>query len=140
MQFWLVKQEPTEYSWQQFCQDGHTVWNGVRNYQARNYLKAMNLGDCVLFYHSNVGKEIVGIAQVTKTAYPDPTAVDSSWVAVDIKPIQTLNKTVTLEQLKQIPDLSQLGLLKQARLSVMPIQPAEFQLILEISDTKLTFN
>ena len=137
MHFWLVKQEPTKYSWQQFCQDSIAVWDGVRNYQARNNLNKMNLHDRVLFYHSNVGREIVGIAEVVKTAYLDITSPEKGWLAVTLKPLQPLEQPVTLEKIKQTPALAQIGLLRQPRLSVMPIQPAEFNTILELSNTQL---
>lgn len=137
MNFWLVKQEPTKYSWLQFCQDKTTTWDGVRNYQARNNLKMMAVGDKVLFYHSNVGKEIVGIAEVTKAAYPDPTAPIEDWLTVELKPLCSLNHPLSLAQIKQTPELAHMGLLKQPRLSVMPILPAEFQAILSLSNTQL---
>ena len=101
MNYFLVKSEPFKYSWQQFVEDGGTFWDGVRNYQARNNLKNMEVGDLVLFYHSNEGKEVVGVAKVTKSYYQDPTTDDDRWVAVDLEPIQTLDKPVTLQQSKR---------------------------------------
>lgn len=130
MQYWLVKSEPVKYSWEKFNQDKKTFWDGVRNYQARNNLKAMKKGDLVLFYHSNEGKEIVGIAQVAKVAYQDPTTEDPNWVVVDLKPYKTLKKPVSLEQVKEDPILSNTGLIKQSRLSVMPFTEDQFNRVL----------
>lgn len=133
--FWIVKQEPSKYSWQKFEKDGSTYWDGVRNYQARNNLKAMKKGDPVLFYHSVIGKEIVGIAEVSREAYPDPTTDDERWVVVDLKPIKPFNIPVTLEDIKIKKELSEIALIKQARLSVMPITKKEFQILLKIGKT-----
>lgn len=130
--YWIVKQEPTAYSWANFLVDGRTAWSGVRNFQARNNLKAMRRGDRVLFYHSVVGKAVVGIAQVDKEAYPDPT--DPKWICVDLIPIQTLNNPVKLEQIKAHPALANIGLVKQSRLSVIAITPEEYQTILQLSE------
>ena len=135
--FWTVKQEPTQYSWQQFEKDGGTYWDGVRNYQARNNLKAMKKGDMVLFYHSVIGKEIVGIAKVTRESYPDPTTDDERWVVVDLKPIKPFNISVTLEDIKGHKELSEIALIKQSRLSVMPITKKEFQLLLKLGKTTM---
>lgn len=135
MNFWLVKQEPSAYSWEQFVQDKGTYWNGVRNYQARNNLQAMKKGDLVLFYHSVVGKEIMGIAKVTKESYPDPTAEDGDWVVVDLKPAKAFNKTVTLEEIKNNSKLKDIALIKQSRLSVMPLKATEFKILLQMGDT-----
>lgn len=132
MQYFLVKSEPFKYSWQQFLEDKGTFWDGVRNYQARNNLKAMKEGDLVLFYHSNVGKEVVGVAKVTRTAYPDPTTDDSRWVAVDLVPVESLARPVTLEQIKQDELLQDIALVRQGRLSVMPLKAAEFDRILAL--------
>ena len=136
MQFWLVKQEPSKYSWQQFVEDRETYWDGVRNYQARNNLQAMKKGDRVLFYHSVVGKEIKGIARVTRESYPDPTTDDPAWVVVDLKPVKPLKVPVTLEQIKSHAKLREMALIKQSRLSVMPLTPAEFKIILELGKTR----
>jgi len=133
MNHWLVKQEPTAYSWDDFLRDGKTAWTGVRNFQARNHLRAMKAGDRVLFYHSVVGKAVVGIAEVLRTAYPDPTASEGDWSCVDLKPREPLKKPVTLEQIKAVPALSGIGLLKQSRLSVMPLSKPDFQTILNLS-------
>ncbi len=134
MNYWLVKSEPFKYSWEQFLKDGKTFWDGVRNYQARNNLKAMKKGDWVLFYHSNEGKEIVGYAEVIKEFYQDPTSTDPNWVSVDIKPIKTLLKPITLEVIKQDIILQNMALVKQGRLSVMPISKSEFDRVLELSE------
>ena len=130
MKYWLVKSEPVKYSWEKFNADKKTFWDGVRNFQARNNLREMAKGDLVLFYHSNEGKEIVGIAQVTKEAYQDPTSEDPNWVVVDLKPQRTLKKPVTLEQVKNDPVLSETGLIRQSRLSVMPFTEDQFNRVL----------
>ena len=135
--FWIIKQEPTKYSWQQFEKDRGTYWDGVRNYQARNNLKTMKKGDNLLFYHSVVGKEIVGIAEVTREAYPDPTTDDERWVVVDLKPIKPFKVPVALEKIKAHKELSEIALIKQARLSVMPITKKEFQILLKLGKTNL---
>jgi predicted RNA-binding protein with PUA-like domain len=132
MQHWLVKSEPFKYSWDQFEKDKQTFWDGVRNYQARNNLREMKKGDLVLWYHSNEGKEVVGIAKVAKTAYQDPTTEDPNWVVVDLKPFKKLKKPVTLEQIKAHPLLKEIGLVRQGRLSVMGLSAAEFDIILEL--------
>ncbi len=136
--FWIIKQEPSQYSWKQFEKDRETYWDGVRNYQARNNLKNMKKGDNLLFYHSVVGKEIVGIAEVTREAYPDPTTDDERWVVVDLKPIKPFKVPVTLEEIKTHKELSEIALIKQARLSVMPITKKEFQILLKLGKTKLS--
>ena len=133
MNYWLVKSEPFKYSWEQFCKDKKTFWDGVRNYQARNNLRAMAKGDEVLFYHSNEGLAIVGIATVAKTAYQDPTTDDTNWVAVDLKPLKALKKTVSLATMKQTPGLENLALIKQGRLSVCPVTPMEYKIILDLA-------
>lgn len=132
-QYWLVKQEPTAYAWAQFVQDGRTAWTGVRNFQARNNLRAMREGDEVLYYHSVVGKEVVGIAKVAREAYPDPTADDEAWVCVDLVPHKTLSQPVGLDRIKATPKLQDIGLLKQSRLSVMPLTKEEYGGLLELS-------
>ncbi|MEY4291888.1 MAG: hypothetical protein RIQ61_265 [Bacteroidota bacterium] len=133
MNYWLVKSEPFKYSWEQFCKDKKTFWDGVRNYQARNNLRAMAKGDEVLFYHSNEGLAIVGIATVAKTAYQDPTTDDANWVAVDLKPLKALKNTVSLATMKQTPGLENLALIKQGRLSVCPVTPMEYKIILDLA-------
>lgn len=133
MNHFLVKSEPHAYSWEQFLKDKNTFWDGVRNYQARNNLKEMKVGDLVLFYHSNVGKEVVGVARVIKEFYQDPTTDDDRWVAVDLEPIETLKKPVTLAQIKADEYLQDISLVRQGRLSVMPLKAEEFDRILEMS-------
>jgi predicted RNA-binding protein with PUA-like domain len=132
MQHWLVKSEPHKYSWEKFNQEGRTFWDGVRNYQARNNLREMKEGDLVLFYHSNEGKEVVGIAKVVKEAYQDPTTDDKNWVVIDIEPVETLKHPVTLEKIKADDRLKDVGLVRQGRLSVMGLKPEEFDRILEL--------
>lgn len=134
MPYWLVKSEPFKYSFDQLLKDKSTFWDGVRNYQARNNLRAMKKGDLVLFYHSNEGKEIVGIAKVLKESYQDPTTDDPNWVVVDLGPHKKLKKPVTLEQIKKDKKLSNMGLVRQSRLSVIPIKDEEFELILELGE------
>lgn len=133
MNYWLVKQEPTAYSWEEFLKDGKTAWTGVRNFQARNFLRAMSEGDQVLYYHSVTGKCVVGIAQVVRTAYPDPTSLDGDWSCVDLKPLRTLKHPVSLEEIKSEPALAEIGLLRQSRLSVMGLTKAAFEKIVQIS-------
>ena len=136
--FWLVKQEPSKYSWKQFEKEGSTYWDGVRNYQARNNLIAMNKNDLVLFYHSVIGKEIVGIARVTRESYPDPTTDDDRWVVVDLKPIKEFKIPVSLDQIKTHKELTEIALIKQSRLSVMPITKKEFLILLKLGKTSLS--
>lgn len=133
MNYWLVKQEPTAYAWDEFWTDGMTAWTGVRNFQARNYLRSMALGDRVLYYHSVTGKCVVGIAEVARAAYPDPTASEGDWSCVDLKPCESLDRPVSLEEIKAEPSLAEIGLLKQSRLSVMPLTKAAFEKILRMS-------
>lgn len=128
----MVKQEPTAYSWDTFFKERRTTWTGVRNFQARNHLRAMRAGDLVLFYHSVVGKEVVGIAKVVRAAYPDPTAKDGDWSCVDLEPVRPLRRPVTLQEIKGTPELKELALLRQSRLSVLPLTPAEFQKIVSL--------
>ncbi len=137
MRFWLVKQEPGKYSWDEFVQDKVTYWDGVRNYQARNNLQAMKKGDLVLFYHSVVGKEIKGIARVVREAYPDPTTDDDRWVVVDLKAVKPFKRPVPLESIKGHPRLRDIPLIKQSRLSVMPLSAEEFKTLLELGGTSL---
>jgi len=130
---WMVKQEPSAYSWDRFVKDGGTAWTGVRNFQARNNLRAMRKGDRVLFYHSVTGKQVVGVATVTRQAYPDPTAREGDWVCVDLKPVKALGSPVTLEKIKKTPDLEDIPLLKNSRLSVIPLTEEEYDVILHIA-------
>ncbi|MFI5453705.1 EVE domain-containing protein [Pedobacter sp. UC225_61] len=132
MNYWLVKSEPFKYSWEKFNKDGRTFWDGVRNYQARNNLREMKEGDLVLFYHSNDGKNVVGIAKVVKEFYQDPTTSDPNWVVVDLAPVQSLAKPVSLEQIKAEESLKDISLVRQGRLSVMPLKATEFDKILEM--------
>jgi predicted RNA-binding protein with PUA-like domain len=132
MNYWLVKSEPFKYSWEQFNKDGRTFWDGVRNYQARNNLREMKEGDLVLFYHSNEGKSVVGIAKVVRESYQDPTTDDQNWVVVDLVPVETLKNPVTLEQIKADLRLQNIGLVKQGRLSVMGMKVEEFDRIVEL--------
>ncbi|RZK49096.1 MAG: EVE domain-containing protein [Pedobacter sp.] len=132
MKHWLVKSEPFKYSWDKFNEDGRTFWDGVRNYQARNNLREMQEGDLVLFYHSNEGKHVVGVAKVVKEAYQDPTTDDKNWVVVDLVPVQALDNPVTLEQIKAEESLKDISLVRQGRLSVMPLKATEFDKILEM--------
>jgi predicted RNA-binding protein with PUA-like domain len=124
--FWLVKSEPSAYSWENLVADGKTTWTGVRNYTARNNLRAMRKGDAVFFYHSVEGKEIVGIAKVVREAYPDPTAKEGDWSAVDIAPEKPLPKPVTLDEIRQNSKLKDMALLRLSRLSVQPVTSAQF--------------
>ncbi len=135
MPHWLVKSEPDVYSFSDLERDKKTRWDGVRNFTARNNLKAMKSGDTVLFYHSNEGKEIVGIATVVKEAYPDPK--DKDWVAVDLAPLKPFATPVTLAQVKADKTLADLALVRLSRLSVSPVSPAHFQYLLKLGKTKL---
>ena len=132
MNYWLVKSEPFKYSWAKFNEDKRTFWDGVRNYQARNNLKDMKEGDLVLFYHSNEGMCVVGIAKVVREFYQDPTTDDTNWVVVDLAPVETLKNPVTLSQIKGDEYLKDISLVRQGRLSVMPLKAAEFDRILEL--------
>jgi predicted RNA-binding protein with PUA-like domain len=136
MRYWLVKQEPEAYPWSQLVADKKTTWTGVRNFQARNHLRAMKTGDAVLYYHSVTGKQIVGIAEVVREAYPDPTATEGDWSVVDLAPRQPLKAPVDLATLKTDPVTKDMPLIKQSRLSVMSLEPAVFQRILELSQTR----
>lgn len=136
--YWLVKQEPTAYSWETFQADGKTTWDGVRNYQARNNLREMSQGDLVLFYHSVVGKEVVGIAEVTREHFPDETAEKGDWSAVELKPVASINEPVTLEVIKADDNLQEMLLVRNSRISVMPVTNKEFQKILNLGKTKLS--
>ena len=129
--YWLVKSEPFKYSWDQFVEDGSTYWDGVRNYQARNNLRAMKKGDRALYYHSNEGIEVVGIAEVIKEHYQDPTTDDERWSVVDFKPVKALKRPVSLAEIKEDPRLQQMKLVRQGRLSVSPVTEDEYHVILE---------
>jgi len=130
--FWLVKQEPSSYSWSDFVAEGETSWTGVRNLAARNNLRKMRKGDEVLFYHSGEEKAVVGIAKVTRTAYPDSTATEGDWSAVDLAPLKPLRKPVALREIKSNPRLKEIALVRQSRLSVMPLTDQQFQEIVKM--------
>jgi predicted RNA-binding protein with PUA-like domain len=134
--YWLVKSEPGTYAWAQLVQDGRTVWDGVRNPLARQHLAAMRKGDLVLFYHSNVGKEVVGIARVARESYPDPKDASGRWLAVDVEPVRALAEPVSLAAIKADAKLAGLALIKQSRLSVMPVAKEHFERILTPGGTK----
>jgi predicted RNA-binding protein with PUA-like domain len=134
MNYWLVKSEPFKYSWDQLNKDGRAVWDGVRNFAARNNLKAMKIGDLVFFYHSNEGKDIVGIAKVVKESYQDPTTDDTNWVVVDIAPVESLKNPVSLEQIKAEPMLKDMQLVRLGRLSVSAVTKEEFDKVLQMAD------
>jgi predicted RNA-binding protein with PUA-like domain len=136
MKYWLVKSEPFKYSWEKFVADGRTFWDGVRNYGARNNLRAMQQGDHVLFYHSNEGLAIVGIAEVVKEAYQDPTTEDANWVVVDLKPIKSLPNPVTLAQVKAEPALKDMDLVRLSRLSVGAVKEKEYKKVLSMGGMK----
>jgi predicted RNA-binding protein with PUA-like domain len=130
-QYWLVKSEPFKYSWDDFVAEGQTMWNGVRNYAARNNMRAMSVGDQVLFYHSNEGLCVVGIAEVVTTAYQDPTTEDTNWCVVDLKPVKKLKIPVTLKEIKEDPELEGISLVRLGRLSVHSITAQEFKHIVK---------
>lgn len=134
---WLMKSEPNKYAYADLVKDGSTYWDGVRNFEARNNLAAMKKGDLVLYYHSVVGKEVVGVARVTKEHYPDPTSDDERWVVVEIEPVTELAQPVTLAQIKADAALANIALIRRSRLSVVPIDKAEFQHILKLGKTKI---
>jgi predicted RNA-binding protein with PUA-like domain len=131
--FWLVKQEPSDYSWSDFVKDGATSWTGVRNFAARNNLRRMAKGDHVLFYHSGDDKSVVGVAKVTRTPYKDATAKDEDWTAVDLAPIRPLPRPVTLAEIKAKPSLKNIALVRQSRLSVMPLTAKDFDTIVKMA-------
>lgn len=132
--YWMVKQEPEAYSWDNFVKDGRTAWTGVRNFQARNHLRAMKKGDSVFFYHSVSEKQIVGLARVLREAYPDKTAEEGDWSAVDLEPVKRLAAPVTLERLKADAQLKELPLIRQSRLSVLPVTEKQAERILELAN------
>jgi predicted RNA-binding protein with PUA-like domain len=136
MQHWLVKQEPEDYAWTQFVADGGSAWTGVRNYQARNNLRAMRAGDLVFYYHSGTGKEVVGLARVARAAYPDPTAKEGDWSTVDLKPVKPLKQAVPLAAIKADPALAEVPLIRHTRLSVMPLTAAQAKRLLQLGGVK----
>jgi predicted RNA-binding protein with PUA-like domain len=131
--FWLVKQEPSDYAWSDFVADGGTGWTGVRNFAARNNLRRMSKGDHVLFYHSGEDKAVVGIAKVARPAYRDPTAKDEDWSSVDLAPVKRLPRPVTLAEIKATPQLNNIALVRQSRLSVMPLTARDFDTIVKMA-------
>ena len=135
--FWLVKSEPFKYAWDQLVKDRWTYWDGVRNYEARNNLAAMQKGDLALYYHSNEGKEVVGVARIKKEHYPDPTTDDERWGVVDLEPVLPLAEPVSLATIKDDPKLSEMQLVRRGRLSVVPVERAEFTRVLKLGKTKL---
>jgi predicted RNA-binding protein with PUA-like domain len=137
MNYWLAKSEPEAYSWQQLVKDGNTAWTGVRNFTARNNLRAMKKGDLVFFYHSGEEKSVVGLAHVAKEFYPDPTAEEGDWSCVDLAPVKPMAKPVTLAQIKGDKVLLETKLVKQGRLSVSPLTKAQFERMLELAETKV---
>ncbi len=136
MAYWLVKSEPSSYSWEQLKKDGETRWDGIRNYAARNHLRSMKKGDQVFFYHSNEGLEIVGIAKVAREAYQDPGTKEEAWVAVDLKPFKTLKKPVALTDIKTDKRLSEMALVRIGRLSVQPVTEKEWKAVLDLAGEK----
>ena len=137
MNYWLVKSEPAAYAWEQFVKDGGTAWTGVRNFTARLNLRAMKRGDLVCFYHSVTGKEVVGLAKVTKEAYPDATAKEGDWSCVDLAPVKPLAKSVPLDVIKTDKTLAGIPLVRQSRLSVSPLTQEQFARVLALGETKL---
>ena len=137
MNYWLIKSEPEAYSWSDFLKDGQTAWTGVRNYAARNYLRAMKTGEAVFFYHSGEEKSVVGFARVTRQSYPDPTADEGDWSAVDLAPEKSLGNPVTLAAIKADKILKEMVLVKRSRLSVLPVTAEQFARLLALSETKI---
>ncbi len=136
MSYWLVKSEPSKYSWEQFVKDGKTFWDGVRNYAARNNLRDMKKGDEVFFYHSNEGLAIVGIAKVVKEAYQDPTTEETAWLVVDLKPVRKIKKPVSLQQIKEDGRLKDMDLLRLGRLSVQQVKEEEWKIVMQMAGEK----
>ena len=137
MAYWLIKSEPSKYSWDQFVKDKQTFWDGVRNYAARNNLRAMKKGDEVLFYHSNEGMEVVGIAKVAKEAYQDPTTEDAAWLVVDFKPVRKLKKAVSLDLIKKDERLANMDLVRLGRLSVQAVKDEEWKIVMQMAGEKV---
>ncbi len=135
--YWLMKSEPNKYSWDDLVRDGKTYWDGVRNYEARNNLSAMKKGDLAFYYHSNIGKEVVGIVEIVSSSYPDPTAEDETWVVVDVAPRVAFKEPVSLAMIKRDPKLSEIQLVRRGRLSVVPVAPAEFRHVAKLGKTKI---
>jgi predicted RNA-binding protein with PUA-like domain len=137
MAYWLIKSEPYKYPFSKLASDGVAVWDGVRNFEARNNLRAMKVGDLALYYHSNEGKAVVGVARVKREAYPDPTAKGEDWSVVDFEPVKALKEPVTLEAVRASAKLANMALVKKGRLSVTPVTAAEFKEVLALGKTKL---
>lgn len=137
-QYWLMKSEPFKYSFAQLVRDGQTMWDGVRNFEARNNLRAMKAGDLTLFYHSNEGKAVVGVARIKREAYADPTAPGEDWSVVDVEPLVPFKIAVSLEAIRGEPDLAEIALLKKSRLSVVPLSKPHFDRILKMGKTKVS--
>ncbi len=137
MNYWLLKSEPDVYSYERLEKEGKTMWEGVRNYAARNHLRGMKEGDLALFYHSREGLEVVGICKIAKEFYPDPTAESGDWSVVDVVPFKRLQKPVGLSVIKNTPELMEIPLVRIGRLSVMPLEKAAFDKILELGETPL---
>ncbi len=135
--YWLIKSEPFKYAWEQLVDDGKTYWDGVRNYEARNNLASMKKGDLALYYHSNEGKAVVGIAEIVGEAYPDPTADDPQWVVVDVAPVVPFTEPVSLATIKADPALADMALVRRSRLSVVPVTAAEFRHVARLGRTKV---
>lgn len=135
MKYWIIKSEPNKYSWEQMLKDGTTFWDGIRNYTARLNLREMRVGDICLFYHSNIGLEIVGITEVIRTAYQDPTTDDERWVAVDIKAVKSLKNPVTLREMKAEKSLQNMDLIRISRLSVGKVSKTEYKQIIKMSES-----
>ncbi len=136
MAFWLIKAEPSDYSWEQLEREGKTTWDGIRNYQARNSLREMKPGDLVFFYHSGEERMIVGLAEVVSEAYPDPTAAAGDWSTIDLKPRKPLNRVVSLDEIRNTYGLSVMPLASQARMSVHAVTPAQAEMLLKIAKTE----
>ncbi|MFK7895519.1 MAG: EVE domain-containing protein [Myxococcota bacterium] len=132
-----MKSEPFKYAWDELVKDGKTYWDGVRNYEARNNMAAMKLGDLAFYYHSNEGKEIVGIAEIVGESYPDPTTEDDRWCVVDVAPVVPFTRPVTLAEIKADPELTEIALVRRGRLSVVPITPDEFRYVAKLGKTKV---
>ncbi len=135
--YWLVKSEPSNYSWDQLVRDGSTYWDGVRNSEARNNLSAMKVGDLALFYHSNEGKEVIGVTRIARESYPDPTTQDDRWVVVDVEPVVPFERAVPLSEIKADPKLRGIALVRRSRLSVLPLEKSAFDRILRLGKTRL---
>jgi len=136
--YWLMKSEPQKYSFAQLVRDGQTMWDGVRNFEARNNMRAMKVGDLALFYHSSDGRSIVGVARITREAYPDPSAAGEDWSVVDIAPVAPLKVQVSLDAIRSEAELAEIALLKRSRLSVVPVSKEHFDRILKMGKTKVS--